>query len=412
MGLPASGKSTVAQEFVQQGYARLNRDEAGGSLADQIPALDRAVESGASHMVLDNTYTMRQMRAPMLAAAARHGLPVRGVWLDTALEDAQTNAVWRMVSKYGRLLEPAEMRRSRDPGDFGPGVLFRYLREMEPPQLDEGFAALETRPFARAADPARTARAVILWCADAILDGHGALLQRYAREDWRIIRLSWQPEIAAGSITAADAETALARSADRLGVTMDARFCPHPAGPPICWCRKPLPGLGVVMIHAHGLDASRCIYVGEGPQDPGFARRLGFRVPATPPSSSGRSPICCGHDVARPMDLRLTVEAPDRLVVHLREGQDDATVTVSPSGAGVRSLGRALDDAMAHGYGECFWPGMPGGQYLVGVPPARGDARDRGDVDAGRRVALGARVSRHRCGRMDPRSASRKRRPA
>ena len=277
MGPPASGKSTVAQEFVQQGYARLNRDEAGGSLADLIPALDRAVESGASHVVLDNTYTTRLRRAPVLAAAARHGLRVRGVWLDTPLEDAQTNAVWRMVSKYGRLLEPAEMRRHRDPGVFGPGVLFRYLRELEPPQLDEGFAALEVRRFVRTSDPARTARAVILWCADAILDGHGALLQRYAREDWRLIRLSWNPEIAAGSITAADADAALARSADRLGVAMDVRCCPHPAGPPICWCRKPLPGLGVVMIHAHGLDASRCIYVGEGPQDPGFARRLGFR---------------------------------------------------------------------------------------------------------------------------------------
>jgi hypothetical protein len=63
------------------------------------------------------------------------------------------------------------------------------------------------------------------------------------------------------------------------------------------------------------------------------------------------------------MDLRLTVEAPDRLVVQLREGPDDTTVAVSPSSAGVRSLVRALDDAMAHGYGECFWPGMPGGQY-------------------------------------------------
>jgi len=63
------------------------------------------------------------------------------------------------------------------------------------------------------------------------------------------------------------------------------------------------------------------------------------------------------------VDLRLTVEAPDRLVVHLCEGQDETTVTVSPSGAGMRSLGRAIDDAMVHGYGECFWPGMPGGQY-------------------------------------------------
>jgi hypothetical protein len=35
--------------------------------------------------------------------------------------------------------------------------------------------------------------------------------------------------------------------------------------------------LGVVFIERHRLDPSRCIYVGSGPQDPGFARRLGFQ---------------------------------------------------------------------------------------------------------------------------------------
>ena len=58
---------------------------------------------------------------------------------------------------------------------------------------------------------------------------------------------------------------------------IEVTFCPHGGGPPTCWCRKPLPGLGVALIQRHQLDASQCIYVGSGPQDPGFARRLGFR---------------------------------------------------------------------------------------------------------------------------------------
>ena len=36
---------------------------------------------------------------------------------------------------------------------------------------------------------------------------------------------------------------------------------------------------------------------------------------------------------------------------------------VHPSRAGAESLQRALRAALEHGYGECFWPGMPGGQY-------------------------------------------------
>jgi hypothetical protein len=35
--------------------------------------------------------------------------------------------------------------------------------------------------------------------------------------------------------------------------------------------------MGVLFILRHKLDASKCLYVGTGPQDPGFARRLGFQ---------------------------------------------------------------------------------------------------------------------------------------
>jgi hypothetical protein len=33
----------------------------------------------------------------------------------------------------------------------------------------------------------------------------------------------------------------------------------------------------VVFIHRYRLDAPQCLYVGNGAQDPGFARRLGFQ---------------------------------------------------------------------------------------------------------------------------------------
>jgi len=31
-------------------------------------------------------------------------------------------------------------------------------------------------------------------------------------------------------------------------------LCRHGGGPPICWCRPPLPGLVLALAHAHGLD--------------------------------------------------------------------------------------------------------------------------------------------------------------
>jgi len=62
-----------------------------------------------------------------------------------------------------------------------------------------------------------------------------------------------------------------------LGITLHVVHCAHPAGPPLCWCRKPLPGLALALAHAHGLDLLRTLHVGKGPADRGFAARAGIR---------------------------------------------------------------------------------------------------------------------------------------
>ena len=88
--------------------------------------------------------------------------------------------------------------------------------------------------------------------------------------------VSWHPEVAGGAMTAAEVEATFARTHELLGADIDAVWCPHADGPPVCWCRKPLPGLGVVLIERHRLDAARCVYVGRDPTDRAFARTLGF----------------------------------------------------------------------------------------------------------------------------------------
>lgn len=63
------------------------------------------------------------------------------------------------------------------------------------------------------------------------------------------------------------------------------------------------------------------------------------------------------------MDLRLTLEPHDVLVVHARDGSAETTLSVQPAKAGIASLTRALDQSIATGYGECFWPATYGGLY-------------------------------------------------
>ena len=79
-----------------------------------------------------------------------------------------------------------------------------------------------------------------------------------------------------GTATEAQVQACFARTHELLGVPMEVLYCPHGDGPPSCWCRKPLPGLGAAFIERHALDAPRCTYVGDDPADRALARRLGF----------------------------------------------------------------------------------------------------------------------------------------
>src|SRR5262249_55934549 len=132
-------------------YQRLNRDSAGGKLADLVPELESGLKSGHLNWVLDNTYGSRKSRNEVIECAARHGVTVRCVRLITSFADAQINAVCRLIMAHGRLPMPEEFRAlgRSDHRFFGPDAQFRYERQVEPPVLEEGFREIEDRSFIR-----------------------------------------------------------------------------------------------------------------------------------------------------------------------------------------------------------------------------------------------------------------------
>ncbi len=91
-----------------------------------------------------------------------------------------------------------------------------------------------------------------------------------------MLGLAWHPELASGAVTVAQLAACYARTHELLGVEIETHYCPHAAGPPVCWCRKPLPGLGGLIVARHRLDPARCVYVGASASDRAFARKLGF----------------------------------------------------------------------------------------------------------------------------------------
>src|SRR5439155_13517216 len=59
----------------------------------------------------------------------------------------------------------------------------------------------------------------------------------------------WRPGGSADSIG-----DAVERLRARVTGLVEVAVCPHPAGPPSCWCRPPLPGLALAFARRHDLD--------------------------------------------------------------------------------------------------------------------------------------------------------------
>ena len=267
MGIPGAGKSRVAEEYVARGYLRLNRDELGGTLRDLAGALDEELSSGARRFVLDNTYLTRAARSYVLDVASRHGVPTRCIWLDTPLAQAQVNLVERLLDRFGSLPTPEELRAvaRREPGVHAPTSQMRTLRELEPPAADEGFAGVEQMPFERT-PPTRRAQAGVFVAAAAVRKGAVDQGDRSAPH----LIFDWSPDGTVGEL----AELVVLLSAEAAG-PVESALCPHPAGPPTCWCRPPLPGLPLAFARKHAVDPSRSVLVGTSPAHRTLATTLG-----------------------------------------------------------------------------------------------------------------------------------------
>jgi len=275
MGMPGAGKSTIAGDLEAAGYERLNRDVRGGSLAELVDELDDGLRTGTRRWVLDNTYPSRRSRNEVIECAWRYGVPVRCIWASTGIGDAQINAITRMIEVHGSLPSPEDIReRGRvDTRYLGPDALFRYERTLEPPVADEGFVAVEERYLVRHVLPNAKNRAIIVDYDDLTPERRDTLA-RHAADGRLLFAHAWRPQVARGAMTRENVEAEFARTPAELG--LDITFaCPHDAGPPICWCRKPLPGSILEFAVTRGVALDRSFIVGSSTADRTMAQRLG-----------------------------------------------------------------------------------------------------------------------------------------
>ena len=160
VGYPASGKSTVAQPYIDQGWVYLNRDTEGGKVKSLVPKMVEALPD--KKVLLDNTFLTAESRQPFIEAAKKAGVKVKCIKMETSLEDASINACKRMIAKYGKVLENDEIKKTKSPNTFPIAALFSARKKYEAPKKEEGFVEVEEAPFVREWGPEYVNKALIL----------------------------------------------------------------------------------------------------------------------------------------------------------------------------------------------------------------------------------------------------------
>ena len=280
VGIPAAGKTSS-----HDGDAiRLSRDERGGTLKQLAGALGEALHEGAAHVLMDATYPTRAQRSHVVETAWEHGAGVEVRWFDTPLHEAQINAVDRIVARHGRLLTPEELalEAKTDPNMFPPMAQYRFRDTFEVPDAREGFS-IERIPFQRRpveghdrvglvvdlealVDVARFPRAPYAGKVDAI--------EALREDEGPVLVVGWLPAVGAGRLAHEDVLEGFAS----WKTDWSFAYCPHEAGPPKCWCRKPLPGLVVPWLRLRRIDPRRSTYVATSAASRTLADALGMRT--------------------------------------------------------------------------------------------------------------------------------------
>lgn len=294
MGIQASGKTSVSQEFIEKGYIHLNRDKIGGSLERLVPMLAEGLAKG-NKILLDNTFGTSKSRAPFIQICKDQNIPIRCLHMNTSIEDAQFNAAKRIIEKTGKLLSPEEMKNHKDPNIFPVAVLFAYQKSFEEPTVSEGFSSVEKVKFVRRNNSEYCNKALILDYDGTLrktksgqdypiesndieaLPGRKEILQKYKDAGYRLLGVSNQSGIGKGKLSNGAAKACFDKTNELVGHEIEYVYCPHGSFPIACYCRKPLTGWAVHFIMKYKLDASQCIMVGDMTSDKTFAKRAGFK---------------------------------------------------------------------------------------------------------------------------------------
>ena len=129
MGLPGSGKSTIANKLAKVGWTRVNQDEMGNRKA--VEASAKTALSKGLNVVVDRCNIDFEQRVHFLELAHKAGVTdIRCLWLDTPAQVCKD----RVSVRKDHPTIPQ--------GDFGHGIIDRFTTSLVPPMRGEGFCEI------------------------------------------------------------------------------------------------------------------------------------------------------------------------------------------------------------------------------------------------------------------------------
>lgn len=129
MGLPGSGKSTIANKLAKVGWTRVNQDEMGNRKA--VEASAKTAFAKGLNVVVDRCNIDFEQRVHFLELAARAGVTdIRCLWLDTPAQVCKD----RVSVRKDHPTIPQ--------GDFGHGIIDKFTSFLVPPMRGEGFCEI------------------------------------------------------------------------------------------------------------------------------------------------------------------------------------------------------------------------------------------------------------------------------
>lgn len=294
LGFPASGKSSLSQTFIDNGFYHLNRDKEGGSIVDLLPKLEQCLKDG-NDVVLDNLFPTIEKRKPFIDLCKKYNIGIECKIMSTSIEDAQFNFVQRIISLTGKFPSLEEIKKSKHPNIFPPTVLFKYKKEFQLPTVEEGFWRVQVAKFERQEDPAFINKAIITDYDGTLRDCIGGnekyptdishikikpnckkVLQSYKDKGYLLLGVSNQSGVHKGELPYDKCVELFDYTNQQLGLDIEYKFCPHQSAPISCYCRKPQIGFFVEFMMKHKLSRKDCIYVGDLTTDATFAKRSGI----------------------------------------------------------------------------------------------------------------------------------------